>query len=134
MTEEQQILLLEEYEKEISTKKQTKNSPRDLTNNNTKQTSTTTKSKTKAAQTRDKMNNKQTTTIEKKMAAPVIDKKAAKVKNVAQKQSPKKPIKDVCGNNLVEDYFGEKEDVAKDDDANSDESWEKEFEIDDVKA
>lgn len=135
MTEEQQILLLEEYEKEISTKKQTKNSPRDLTNNNTnKQTSTTTKSKTKAAQTRDKMNNKQTATIENKMASPTIDKKAVKNKNGGQKQSPKKSVKDVCGNDLVEDYFGEKDDTVKDDDSNSDESWEKEFEIDDVKA
>lgn len=73
------------------------------------------------------MNNK-LTTIDKKMASP--DKKAVKNKNGGQKESPKKPVKDLCGNNLVEDYFGEKDE--KDDDTNSDESWEKEFEIDDV--
>ncbi|KOB68238.1 putative BSD domain-containing protein 1 [Operophtera brumata] len=121
LTEEQQILLLEEYEKEITTKKQIKSPQRDISNNNTKQTSTSTKSKTKSAQTRDKLNNKQTT-----------DKKALKNKNGGQKQSPKKAVKDVCGNDLVEDYFGEKDENVKDDDSNSDESWEKEFEIDDV--
>lgn len=127
LTEEQQILLLEEYEKEISTKKQTKaqttkqaKTTRDVANNNTKQTNTTSNSKTKAAQTRDKMNNKQT-----------ITDKTVKNKNGGQK-TPKKPAKDVCGNNLVEDYFAEKDEPN--DDANSDESWEKEFEIEDVKA
>lgn len=37
----------------------------------------------------------------------------------------------MCGNNLVEDYFGD-EKVKDDASANSDESWEKEFEIEDV--
>lgn len=79
------------------------------------------------------MNNKQTTTttIDKKMASQT-DKKAVKNKNGGQ--SPQKAAKDVCGNDLVEDYFGENEAIVKDDDSNSDESWEKEFEIDDVKA
>lgn len=86
-------------------------SSRDIANNNTDKTTSTDNKKTKAAQTRDKMNNKQ------------------KNKNG---RSPKKAAKaDVCGNNLVEDYFGEKE-VKDDASANSDESWEKEFEIDDV--
>ncbi|KAG6461700.1 hypothetical protein O3G_MSEX012814 [Manduca sexta] len=67
------------------------------------------------SQTTDKMNNKLT-----------VDKKN---KNG---RSPKKPAKtDVCGNNLVEDYFGDKE-VKDDASANSDESWEKDFEVDDV--
>lgn len=66
-------------------------------------------------QATDKMNNKLT-----------VDKKN---KNG---RSPKKPAKtDVCGNNLVEDYFGDKE-VKDDASANSDESWEKDFEVDDV--
>lgn len=69
------------------------------------------------------MNNKQTATA---------DKNALKNKNGGQKQSPKKAAKDVCGNDLVEDYFAEKDENVKDDDSNSDESWEKEFEIDDV--
>ncbi|XP_073962430.1 BSD domain-containing protein 1-like isoform X2 [Choristoneura fumiferana] len=110
LTEEQQILLLEEYEKEISNKKHKQTSSRDLSNNNMKNkiTDAHTGQKTKAAQTRDKMNNKQ------------------------NGRSPKKAGKsDVCGNNLVEDYFG-KEPVKDDASANSDESWEKEFEIDDV--
>lgn len=47
-----------------------------------------------------------------------------------KKRSPKKKA-DVCGNNLVEDYFGENP-VKDDASANSDESWEKEFEIDEV--
>lgn len=61
LTEEQQILLLEEYEKEISNKKHKQTSSRDLTNNNMKNkiTNAHTGQKTKAAQTRDKMNNKQ---------------------------------------------------------------------------
>ncbi|XP_075985208.1 uncharacterized protein LOC142982551 isoform X2 [Anticarsia gemmatalis] len=109
LTEEQQTLLLEEYEREIATKKMTKQtSSRDLTNNNTDKT-TSTDIKKKNAQTRDKMNNKK--------------------KNG---RSPKKAVKsDVCGNDLVEDYFADKE-VKDDASANSDESWEKEFEIDDV--
>uniref|UniRef100_A0A2A4K9W8 BSD domain-containing protein n=1 Tax=Heliothis virescens TaxID=7102 RepID=A0A2A4K9W8_HELVI len=113
LTEEQQILLLEEYEREIADKKLTKQtSSRDIANNNTDKTTNTDNKKTKTAQTRDKMNNKQT-----------------KNKNG---RSPKKAVKsDVCGNNLVEDYFGDKE-VKDDASANSDESWEKEFEIDDV--
>ncbi|CAB3229713.1 unnamed protein product [Arctia plantaginis] len=110
LTEEQQILLLEEYEREIATKKMTKQtSSRDLANNNSDKT-TSTDSKKKILQTRDKMNNK-------------------KNKNG---HSPKKsPKSDVCGNNLVEDYFGEKE-VKDDASANSDESWEKEFEFEDA--
>lgn len=110
LTEEQQILLLEEYEKEITTKKMSKQtSSRDLANNNSDK-GTGTENKKKNTQARDKMNNK-------------------KNKNG---RSPKKAAKsDVCGNDLVEDYFGEKE-VKDDASANSDESWEKEFEIDDV--
>lgn len=47
-------------------------------------------------------------------------------------RSPKNaPKSDVCGNNLVEDYFGDKE-VKDDASANSDESWEKEFEFEDA--
>ncbi|XP_050356183.1 BSD domain-containing protein 1-like [Nymphalis io] len=96
LTEEQQTLLLEEYEKEIASKKLNKISTRDITNNN--------------KETRDKLNNE-------------TDKK--------QKNKIKSPIKktDECGNNLVEDYFGEKDQVKDDASANSDESWEKEFEI-----
>ncbi|XP_026750538.1 BSD domain-containing protein 1-like isoform X1 [Galleria mellonella] len=105
LTEEQQTLLLEEYEKEIASKKTMKQtSPRDIANNNAE-------IKTKT-QTRDKMNNKQI--IEKKNGA-----------------SPKKNKADDCGNNIVEDYFADKE-VKDDASANSDESWEKEFEIEDV--
>lgn len=104
LTEEQQILLLEEYEKEIASKK--KPLPRDITNNNA--------DKPKIAQTIDKMNNK---AIEKQ--------------SIDKKRSPKKIKADDCGNNIVEDYFGDKE-VKDDASANSDESWEKEFEIDDV--
>ncbi|KAM3961342.1 BSD domain-containing protein 1 [Aphomia sociella] len=105
LTEEQQTLLLEEYEKEIASKKNMKpTTPRDIANNNAEK-------KTKK-QTRDKMNNKQ-----------AIDK--------TKGESPKKNKADDCGNNIVEDYFGDKE-VKDDASANSDESWEKEFEIDDV--
>ncbi|KAG6461699.1 hypothetical protein O3G_MSEX012814 [Manduca sexta] len=110
LTEEQQTLLLEEYEKEIASKKISKQSSfRDVINNNPEKISTDN------SQTTDKMNNKLT-----------VDKKN---KNG---RSPKKPAKtDVCGNNLVEDYFGDKE-VKDDASANSDESWEKDFEVDDV--
>ncbi|XP_026332760.1 BSD domain-containing protein 1-like isoform X2 [Hyposmocoma kahamanoa] len=94
LTEEQQTLLLEEYEQEIASKK---TKQRDVTNNN--------------AQNREKEN------------------KNKNVKNNTDKKSPKKT--DVCGNNLVEDYFGD-EKVKDDASANSDESWEKEFEIEDV--
>lgn len=101
LTEEQQILLLEEYEREIASKKS--KSPRDPTNNNTKR------------ETRDKQNNKTT------------DKK----QSIGNKNKNKSPVKktDECGNNLVEDYFGDKEQVKDDASANSDESWEKEFEF-----
>lgn len=113
LTEEQQILLLEEYEKEIASKKLTKQtSTKDIANNNSKNKTTNTKSGNAKSQSRDKQNNKAT------------DKK--------KKQNAGKKSNDDCGNNLVEDYFGDK-DVQKDDaSANSDESWEKEFEIDDV--
>ncbi|KAF9787696.1 hypothetical protein SFRURICE_003181 [Spodoptera frugiperda] len=111
LTEEQQTLLLEEYEREIAGKKTKQTCSRDIANNNTDKTTSTDNKKTKTAQTRDKMNNK---TSNKNGRSP---KKAAK--------------SDVCGNNLVEDYFGDKE-VKDDASANSDESWEKEFEIDDV--
>ncbi|KAG7300936.1 hypothetical protein JYU34_015287 [Plutella xylostella] len=113
LTEEQQILLLEEYEKEIASKKLTKQtSTKDIANNNSKNKTTNTKSGNAKSQSRDKQNNKAT------------DKK--------KKQNAGKKSNDDCGNNLVEDYFGDK-DVPKDDaSANSDESWEKEFEIDDV--
>lgn len=129
LTEEQQTLLLEEYEREIASKKQPKTS-RDVINNNTKTSTTNTdnaKSKTKAAQTRNKMNNK----IEKKnnVKSP---KKALKETVDKKNRTPEKsPKTDVCGNNLVEDYFADKE-VKDDASANSDESWEKEFEIEDV--
>lgn len=88
LTEEQQILLLEEYEKEIAMKKNSKS--KDNTNNN--------------KEARDKQNNK-TNEIQNKIKTPV------------------KKI-DECGNNLVEDYFDDKE-VKDDASANSDESWEK---------
>lgn len=114
LTEEQQILLLEEYEKEIATKKMSKQtSSRDLTNNNTDKTTSTDNKKIKSAQirvNRDKMNNK---------------------KNKNGRSPKKAPKSDVCGNDLVEDYFGDKE-IKDDISANSDESWEKEFEIDEV--
>lgn len=89
LTEEQQILLLEEYEKEIASKK-----ARDNKNKNT--------------QTNKKDINK-------------LDKINKNVKTPVKKT-------DECGNNMVEDYFGDKE-VKDDASANSDESWEKEFEI-----
>ncbi|CAH0759921.1 unnamed protein product [Diatraea saccharalis] len=104
LTEEQQILLLEEYEKEIASKKTNKKTARDVTNNNADATNN--------PQTIDNMNNK---TIDNKK---ITDKKS---------RSPKKTKSDDCGN-LVEDYFGEKE-VKDDASANSDESWEKEFEL-----
>lgn len=119
LTEEQQTLLLEEYEKEISIKKHTKQtSPKDISNNNTKNKTTNAKvdKKNKMAQTRDKLNNREQ---EKKQ----------------NRQGTKQNVKsDECGNNLVEDYFGEKDtQIIKDDaSANSDESWEKEFDIDEV--
>ncbi|CAH0717853.1 unnamed protein product, partial [Brenthis ino] len=93
LTEEQQILLLEEYEKEMASKK---TKPRDVTNNNAK------------ANNKDKINK--------------LDKINKNVKSPVKKT-------DECGNNMVEDYFGDKE-VKDDASANSDESWEKEFEID----
>ncbi|XP_068624971.1 BSD domain-containing protein 1-like isoform X2 [Battus philenor] len=105
LTEEQQILLLEEYEKEITSKKINKrSSSRDLINNNA---DTPTK-----PSLRDELNN---TTIDKKNKNGRSTKKAGKP--------------DECGNNLVEDYFGDKDQVKDDASANSDESWEKEFEI-----
>ncbi|XP_045455599.1 BSD domain-containing protein 1-like [Melitaea cinxia] len=88
LTEEQQILLLEEYEKEIAMKKNNKS--KDNTNNN--------------KEARGKQNNK-TNEIQNKIKTPV------------------KKL-DECGNNLVEDYFDDKE-VKDDASANSDESWEK---------
>ncbi|CAK1543443.1 unnamed protein product [Leptosia nina] len=98
LTEEQQILLLEEYEKEITTKKQKQTSPKDVSNNNAES----------PKKTRDN--------------GITIDNNKNK--------SPKKNKADECGN-LVEDYFGDKDKVIRDDaSANSDESWEKEFEID----
>lgn len=101
LTEEQQILLLEEYEKEIASKKNGKS--RDIANNNANK------------QTKNKTDNTNLQNIDKKN------------KNV---KSPKRaPKSDECGNNLVEDYFGDKEQVKDDASANSDESWEKEFEI-----
>ncbi|XP_028156178.1 BSD domain-containing protein 1-like isoform X2 [Ostrinia nubilalis] len=106
LTEEQQTLLLEEYEKEITSKKVTKKPARDATNNNADGND---------AQTTDKINK---TTDKNKN----IDKKNGR--------SPKKVKADDCGN-LVEDYFGDKE-VKDDASANSDESWEKEFELEDV--
>ncbi|CAG9570721.1 unnamed protein product [Danaus chrysippus] len=82
LTEEQQILLLEEYEKEITSKRK---SNRDSINNNKQKDLTDTNQNIK---------------------------------------TPQKFKTDECGNNLVEDYFGEKE-VKDDASANSDESWEK---------
>lgn len=97
---------MEEYEKEIATKKQIKKSTKDVTNNNI------VKNNDNKAQTIDKMNK----TIDKKKNG----------------RSPNKSAKtDICGNNLVEDYFDDKE-VKDDASANSDESWEKDFEVDDV--
>ncbi|CAG4939454.1 BSD domain-containing protein 1-B-like isoform X1 [Colias croceus] len=95
LTEEQQTLLLEEYEKEITSKKL--KTPKDITNNN-------------ADSPKKSIDNK----------------KIAMDKN--KNKSPRKTKSDECGN-LVEDYFGDKE-VKDDASANSDESWEKEFEID----
>ncbi|KAL4716501.1 hypothetical protein ACJJTC_015929 [Scirpophaga incertulas] len=101
LTEEQQTLLLEEYEKEIASKKAPKKASINVTNNNEDKKNT---------QTRDNMNNK------------TPDKK---------KCSPKKGKADVCGN-LVEDYFADKE-VKDDASASSDESWEKDFEFDNIR-
>ncbi|CAK1591170.1 unnamed protein product [Parnassius mnemosyne] len=105
LTEEQQILLLEEYEKEIASKKINKrSSSRDMVNNNSE-------------------NNKKLPSLKDEMNNQTIDKKN---KNG---RTPKKAVKaDECGNNLVEDYFGDNQ-VKDDASANSDESWEKEFEI-----
>ncbi|XP_045761832.1 BSD domain-containing protein 1-like [Maniola jurtina] len=105
LTEEQQTLLLEEYEREIASKK-TKPA-RDVTNNNIKKDET---------DARDKLNNK---TTEKKQSIGKRNKN----------NSPIKGKTDECGNNLVEDYFGDKDQVKDDASANSDESWEKEFEF-----
>ncbi|KAL0811955.1 hypothetical protein ABMA28_009354 [Loxostege sticticalis] len=108
LTEEQQTLLLEEYEREIASKKVTKKpSVRDVTNNNA-ETGNDAQTTDKANKTTDRNKN--------------IDKKNGR--------SPKKVKADDCGN-LVEDYFGDKE-VKDDASANSDESWEKEFELEDV--
>ncbi|CAG5055057.1 unnamed protein product [Parnassius apollo] len=107
LTEEQQILLLEEYEKEITSKKINKrssSSSRDVVNNNSE-------NRKKLPSLKDEMNNQ---TIDKKNKTG---------------RTPKKAVKsDECGNNLVEDYFGDNQ-VKDDASANSDESWEKEFEI-----
>ncbi|XP_023949376.2 BSD domain-containing protein 1 [Bicyclus anynana] len=106
LTEEQQILLLEEYEKEIASKK---SKSRDVTNNNARKDD---------IEIVDKQNNKTT----------------AKKQSIDKKKKNKSPIKaktDECGNNLVEDYFGDKE-VKDDASANSDESWEKEFELEET--
>lgn len=97
LTEEQQILLLEEYEKEIASKK---NKTKDIANNNERTSK---------------------------------NKKKNQNKNKTEKnKTPKKVKSDECGN-LVEDYFGDKEQVKDDASSNSDESWEKEFEIEDTK-
>lgn len=145
MTEEQQTLLLEEYEREIASKKQTKQtSTKDIVNNNLKDQTTNTKLPAKKApQTRDKLNNKPSPKTTDKVAKttdknskPSTDKPNSKpVKKAASR--PVKPTKkagkaDVCGNDLVEDYFGDKEPQKDDASSNSDESWEKEFEIEDV--
>ncbi|KAJ0171501.1 hypothetical protein K1T71_013051 [Dendrolimus kikuchii] len=109
LTEEQQTLPLEEYEKEIATKKQTKQKPtKDVAKNNTIKNVDK-----RNAQARDNMNNK-----------PVDKNKNGR--------SPKAGGKtDVCGNSLVEDHFNDKE-VKHDASPHSDESWEKDFEVDDV--
>ncbi|KAJ0171498.1 hypothetical protein K1T71_013048 [Dendrolimus kikuchii] len=109
LTVEQQTLLLEEYEKVIATKNQTKQrSAKDVAKNNTIKNVDK-----RNAQARDKMNNK-----------PVDKNKNGR--------SPKAGGKtDVCGNSLVEDHFDDKE-VKDDASPNSDEIWEKDFEVDDV--
>ncbi|XP_037874006.1 BSD domain-containing protein 1-B [Bombyx mori] len=113
LTEEQQTLLLEEYEREIASKKLAKqNTTCDSVNNNNNKADNPTKKSTN--KTTDNMNNRN------------IDKNK-------HGRTPEKAGKlDPCGNNLVEDYFADKE-VKDDASANSDESWEKDFEIDDVK-
>ncbi|CAH2057248.1 unnamed protein product, partial [Iphiclides podalirius] len=104
LTEEQQILLLEEYEKEITSKKTNRrSSSRDLINNN---------ADAKPQSLKDELDNQ------------AIDKRN---KNGRSPKRAGKP--DECGNDLVEDYFADR-DVKDDASANSDESWEKEFEID----
>ncbi|XP_072947907.1 BSD domain-containing protein 1-like isoform X2 [Epargyreus clarus] len=97
LTEEQQTLLLEEYEREIANKKLIRQpSMKDVVNNNTN------------TDTNDNS----------------TPQKIQKYKNG---RSPKKGKADECGN-LVEDYFGDRE-VKDDASANSDESWEKDFEV-----
>ncbi|CAH2231920.1 BSD domain-containing protein 1-like [Pararge aegeria] len=108
LTEEQQTLLLEEYEREIASKKSKPS--RDVTNNNTKKDET---------ETIDTQNNR---TTDKKRS---IGKKN-------KKKSPNKGKTDECGNNLVEDYFGDKDQTKDDASANSDGSWEKEFELEET--
>ncbi|GBP65848.1 BSD domain-containing protein 1 [Eumeta japonica] len=108
LTEEQQTLLLEEYEKEITQKKKQTigTNTKDVVNNNANS------NKSKAAQTKQNVKNKETQS--KKIT------------------TPKKAKADECGNNLVEDYFADNDTQKDDASANSDESWEKEFEIDDI--
>ncbi|VVC98927.1 BSD domain-containing protein 1-A-like [Leptidea sinapis] len=96
LTEEQQTLLLEEYEREMASKRNSK-STKDISNNN--------------PENKDKN-------------ATDTSKTVGVNKN---KKSPKKTKSDECGN-LVEDYFGDNQ-VKDDASANSDESWEREFEI-----
>lgn len=102
LTEEQQMQLLAEYEKEITTKKQNK--------------------------TKDNVNNNNVS----------MDNARKATKNASSNIKS-----DICGNNLVEDHFVDKAEIGKRkgkrsngvrDDAgsnSSDESWEKEFEIED---
>ncbi|XP_049880053.1 BSD domain-containing protein 1-A-like isoform X2 [Pectinophora gossypiella] len=141
LTEEQQILLLEEYEKEIATKKLSKQtSSRDITNNNTEDKETNTKTAKPGVKGTSKPSNTKPNTTKGNTTKPTAsptktnntgNKSRDKQNNKALKKSPKKTKTDVCGNNLVEDYFGDGQ-VKDDASANSDESWEKEFEIEDV--
>ncbi|XP_041972022.1 BSD domain-containing protein 1-like isoform X2 [Aricia agestis] len=140
LTEEQQILLLEEYEREIASKK---NKTKDITNNNEK-TNKQTKNKSKTQEknknenikhqdkNKDKINRNvkspKSVTTQKIVTSP---KNVTSQKNETSQKNVKSPKKaDECGN-LVEDYFGDKE-VKDDASANSDESWEKEFEIEET--
>ncbi|KAJ2941332.1 hypothetical protein O0L34_g3532 [Tuta absoluta] len=167
LTEEQQILLLEEYEKEITSKKQAtkQTSSKDIANNNTEdKTTNTTATKKKTINTKTTVTTKTSTATTKSSTASTKNStsntknvktspnktpvKAAEVNKTntgfksrdrmnnrtvkePAKKSPMKGKTDDCGNNIVEDYFGDNQ-VKDDASANSDESWEKEFEIEDV--
>ncbi|KAI5630840.1 BSD domain-containing protein [Phthorimaea operculella] len=149
LTEEQQILLLEEYEREIASKKQLtkQTSSRDIANNNTEDKTTNTtatkkktiNTKTTVAKTSTAATKSSTVTTKSSVGnarnvktspnkTPVKtaevnktnttgksrDKMNNKTVKEAAKKSPMKGKTDDCGNNIVEDYFGDNQRTQRD--------------------